>query len=44
MSDAGHVITLCARFLRDGPKHKMRAIVQAIYDKAPAFQQEYWSF
>ncbi|HEX4573474.1 MAG TPA: hypothetical protein VH184_23770 [Dongiaceae bacterium] len=44
MSDARHVITLCARFLRDYPKHKMRAIVKAIYDKASAFEQEYWSF
>jgi hypothetical protein len=44
MSDAGHVITLCARFLRDCPKHKMRPLVQDIYDKMSAFQQEYWSF
>ena len=44
MSDAGHVITLCARFLRDCPKHRMRPIVQDIYDTMSAFQQEYWSF
>jgi hypothetical protein len=44
MSDAGHVITLCARLLRDCPKRKMRAIVQAICDKASAIQQEYGSF
>jgi len=44
LSSVGHIITLCAQFLRDCPNHGRKGTIQFIQQTATGYQQQYWNF